>query len=450
MSESEASVSDATVNNALKKKLGNSSTGRKPLSYLFDSDSSADEVALAGKAGTTTKDNKKQTKGKSPNNPRGRGQKATKKSSTSDSDDLELPVQKVVGNNNLSKSEGPIYSDSDSDGSLKKRPGSPVATKAAVKEFTRKSNKKELGAKSSLAQQKKTVTPKQGKQGPKGGRKKKGAEQQLIVPQREAAKKATESIRTVKSRKDGLVGDNASGQDGSVASPATFNDRESESFEKTAMEKFKDIAAASVQDKIKKRNDKSKPTVAENRRGANKKSVKSESVGGNKDAESTIHGHYDELRDQYEFDGSNDSKNVPNFVPQRQAAKKAAEHIRSGLSNIVAARLIIEDEMEATRRKGKGDRTTQPNKTSLDSSSPGPPPTGTTGGKKQPNRSRGKSPFIDKAVENSSLQTGDSSSSKQRSRKRVLSKGITTNFYQNITYINCDLGIIIFMIPVDM
>jgi len=62
-------------------------------------------------------------------------------------------------------------------------------------------------------------------------------------------------------------------------------------------------------------------------------------------------------RDQYDFDLSNDdSKNVISYVPQRQAAKKAAEHIRSGLSNIVAARLIIEDEMEAATKKPKGEK----------------------------------------------------------------------------------------------
>lgn len=314
LSESEASVSDVTgpsSSTLIKKKLHVS--GRKPLSYLFDSDSSADGGDDPVKDGGSK--GKKPRKGKSPTS-KGRQKGGGMKSSTSDSDELtlHLPVQK--GGNNLGKSEGPIYSDSESDGSLKRRPGSPVATKAAVKEFTRKSNKKTLQGAMSVGQ-KVVPSTKQGK-GPIAGRKKKGgaiAEPTgLIVPQREAAKKATESIRTVKQRKDGLIDPTTGLEFPSASSPAaTLNDRESESFEKTAMEKFKDIAAASVQDKqIKKGNKSSKTT--ENKRG--KKSAKSENAS--KDEEAELHGLYDELRDQYEFDCSNDSKNVPNFVPQRQ------------------------------------------------------------------------------------------------------------------------------------
>lgn len=96
------------------------------------------------------------------------------------------------------------------------------------------------------------------------------------------------------------------------------------------------------------------------------------------------------------------------------AAKKAAEHIRSGLSNVVAARLIIEDEMESTtRKKSKGDKT-HPLKNSMDVF-PGTP---TSMGGKKPKR--GKSPFQEGTAEDPSL---GESSSKQRSRKRVLSKG---------------------------
>lgn len=360
VSESDASISDATAA-ARKKVLGGS--GRKPLSYLFDSDSSMDGGSLGGEKSI----NKKLVKGSSPK----RGVKSTKKSSSSESEDLDISLAK---GNGTGKTEAPIYSDSDSDAVSARRAGSPMATKAAFKEFSKKSNKTgaQPSRKGTVARKKKGLPP-----------------TDLIVPQREAAKKATESIKSVKPKKEG---DSSSVKDFQISSPSSrANDRESDSFEKTAFEKFKDIAAASVQDKQKK----GRVKATESRRGGTTRKRPNE--------ESPLDLLDPELRDQFEFDGSNDSKNVPNFVPQRQAAKKAAEHIRSGLSNIVAARLIIEDEMEATtKKKLKGEKLKNAQVSAV------------ILGKKG-NKIKGSV----REETDESPSTGD----RQRSRKRTLSKG---------------------------
>jgi len=193
---------------------------------------------------------------------------------SSDSDDLEdLPRKSAE------KSSVPIYSDSEES----ENPS--VPTKGALKHFKKSPGKKKRTLKKDV------VDP-----------------STMIVPQREAAKKASESIRTVKKKPE----TSSSSSNSNVPICNTF-------YEEGPMDQLPCPSPVPQPDDMFPHGTKRK--------------------GRRKEPDLSLE-DLEELQAPY--------------VPQRQAAKKAAEHIRSGLSNIVAARLIIEDEMEASRKKGKG------------------------------------------------------------------------------------------------
>lgn len=386
---------------------------RKPLSYLFDSDSSLENATPAGVGATTGTGSKKgkagAAAGKGKGNKKGAaaksgGVKGAKTTSYfSDSDELELPL--VRGGNTKSGNKTgtlndnvPIYSDSDSEDmkpavlppSSTSTSGTPATNKkepkgrAAAKEKPlRKSKtgsqqnltdiiKKETDGspegKAATRKSKSPATPKgKGKgAGNKRTRNKSGFVDptELIVPQREAAKKATESIRSVKQKaKDQQQAggaDNAEGGSigGSKEDLSITPKEPTKGKANKSSAPFAPVSTLSDSD-----NEEEKPAPTQKRRG--KSAEKGTRKGGAPgspvapaaaadDEEEDETGDMDD-KDEFDFDmdkDGNSGKNV-SYVPQRQAAKKAAEHIRSGLSNIVAARLIIEDEMELARKKTK-------------------------------------------------------------------------------------------------
>ena len=372
LSESEVSVKGGTSG------IGASTSPRKPLSYLFDTDSSMDAVIM-------TNSGRSKATGPAKKGVKGRGLKQMEKTlnSTSDSDELDLPVVpvqkgrgKAAATNNKRQ---PIYSDTDSEGSAAKRQLASiaaVATKGALKEFSGKKNKPKPGVAKPLPVP--IVTPilaaaKKRGRGP-GGKKKNALEPTgLIVPQREAAKKATESIRSVKPIKGKDSGLTAEGGDSPDHSPVSLTRKEKESVltKDTLKPKVKEQETLSDSEEVKPPVKKKPPLPTKKGQQAKRKLKVKDDSSSTKT----------EVKNEYEFDedGEHNPASV-SYVPQRQAAKKAAEHIRSGLSNIVAARLIIEDEIEASHKKyksdrsgksGRGDSSKSPNRSRTKSSSPG-------------------------------------------------------------------------------
>ncbi|XP_014241583.1 PHD finger protein rhinoceros [Cimex lectularius] len=220
---------------------------------------------------------------------------------TDDSDDL-IPFTNVKKD---SRSASNIYSDSDSDTSLKdERNEQRLRTKAALKEFTalahknKKSNKKspsknkERNIDSSMEDEyyrdKENVNLSK--------QKSKDPTTDLIVPQRQAAKKATESIRSTHVKKSELI---LSEQE---AIKTMSSNEESKLSKPNKSVKLKGSKELSVKENKLLMDDKSKLS-----------------------------------NDIYEFDKDLCSdQDILAYVPQRQAAKKAAEHIKSGLHKPVS------------------------------------------------------------------------------------------------------------------
>jgi len=324
---------------------GGTKAVRKPLAYLFDTDSSRDAVIISNS--TKNKSLPKKKLGK------GRGLKQMdrtleKSQSTSESElDLPTPVPKPRGKAAAAaNARRPIYSDTESDSGAPKKPTSSVITKGALKEFSKKSKQK-IQAPLPIMKSTIRVSPLlqkvedppvvKKKRGRVPGRKKLDPFEanELIVPQREAAKKASESIRSVKKGKE-----QGAGQDGGE-SPGPFPPREV-TVKEILKGNIKEIVPIEEKPAIRKKSGAAEPRMSKLSR---KLSLKEPEVLPLPKAE------------RGRAAGSDlDESAVSSIVPQRQAAKKAAEHIRSCQSNVVAARLIIEDEMEASRKKSKQER----------------------------------------------------------------------------------------------
>lgn len=293
--------------------------GRKPLEYLFESESSVENATpgkkgkqVASKAGTKKKEKVSQQRNK-------------EKDYSSDSD-LELPT--TGGKRAPTKDSAVIYTDSDEETDKKELK---TPTKKAVKKVKDESpvevTPPKKGKKVPPVAATTPVTPTvpkvtKGKAGGKKGKKSAFDPTELIVPQRMAAKKATESIRTAKKPKE-----------------APKDDEIKEEIQPKEVKKTNQQKVSTLTDSEDEKSTKRKKSVE-------RKPAPSVAPKAKKPADEVEEEEEGEIKDEEE------AKNV-SYVPQRQAAKKAAEHIRSGLSNIVAARLIIEDEMEATRKKEK-------------------------------------------------------------------------------------------------
>lgn len=330
LSESETSIIAPSTTAAgtikPKKKSANASQSKSLSSYLFETDSSMDAIIMSN----VTSVRKKSPKRKGPPKTSGLKQmeKALQQSSATDSDDLELPGLKVQRGGMSKRDRALIYSDSDSETASRKMANviNSVATKGALKEFSKKKLKETPIKKSPLKKIKRIGA----------GRKKKNGDydpSELIVPQREAAKKASESIRAVKGVKAKESGTE-------MGSPGVI---------------FKEKDVLPVRETIttKGKQSKRRESVSDSERPAVKKERNLGKKLKEKLDDPASPSSPSEIKDEFDFDDANAESSSVSYVPQRQAAKKAAEHIRSGLSNIVAARLIIEDEMEAARKKTK-------------------------------------------------------------------------------------------------
>lgn len=339
-SESLSSLSETEI--SVKGSAASTKAVRKPLSYLFDTDSSMDAVIMSNSTKNKALPKRRVSKGQGLK----QMEKTLDKSSTSDSElDIPSPAPKSRGKGFLAAPSSvrrqPIYSDTESDSAIPKKSAPPVATKGALKEFSSKKIKQKSPVMKSIIRvspllQKVEDVPPLKKRGRIPGRKKKVdpfEATELIVPQREAAKKASESIRSVK----GLKGkEQGAGQDGGE-SPGPTPVKEVV-VKETPKDKVKETMSFQVKAPIRR-----KASVTELKK--KRKPKPSEEIPPPRSVE----------RRSSDVDG--DGASAVSIVPQRQAAKKAAEHIRSCQSNVVAARLIIEDEMEASRKKSKLDRT---------------------------------------------------------------------------------------------
>lgn len=229
--------------------------------------------------------------------------------SGSDSDEL-MPIHGVQ--KTLTKTMSSIYSDSDStDVSMKNDDKSTASdslqnklrTKASVKEFSQKPSTSKSPNKSSPENKKKTkFNSISRKESP--SKKKDYVPSDLIVPQRQAAKKATENLKSTTSNR--LVKE-----------------------QQAPIEE-----APKVEDKLKL----AKPKL---------KSVK-DSRDPTKDQSKKEPG---KQADIFDIDKELESAEILAYVPQRQAAKKAAEHIKSGLGKPVPPTLATEPTSESEKSK---------------------------------------------------------------------------------------------------
>jgi hypothetical protein len=241
--------------------------------------------------------------------------------SGSDSDEL-MPIRTTQKAD--AKTMSSIYSDSDSsDVSMKNDDKSSNAasdsqqnrlrTKAAVKEFSHKPSTSKSPNKGSPENKKKNKIETVKKESP--SKKKDYVPSDLIVPQRQAAKKATENLKSTTSNR-------------------------------VVKEQAQDEPPPKVEDKPAKiQKPKARPT----------KEVKEVVVKETKkDAVKT--------GDIFDIDKEMDKLDnleILAYVPQRQAAKKAAEHIKSGLGKPVTQTVAPFDDDKTTKKEAESNSTTK-------------------------------------------------------------------------------------------
>lgn len=254
--------------NPYKKSYVNGTTRRK--SSLFGSSSESGGDRRPTKIGDSSSEDERYRQ-----KPLGRLQREVGRSLSEDSDDLlPLPRAAPVPSSRLG---GHIYSDTDSDNSLHDDHNSTLKTKGALKSFTGADRKKG---------QRKAVS-----NADKENIKSSKPPREVIVPERTAAKKATEHIRGSSKRKRD------------------------------------DNQAVSSDEKDKEKVSKFVKTVNKVERGRTPREDKvKETALGDKD-------------------------NLLGYVPQREAAKKATETIKSGLKPQEEAKLISEKKREEAKKR---------------------------------------------------------------------------------------------------
>ncbi|XP_047345699.1 PHD finger protein rhinoceros [Vespa velutina] len=209
--------------------------------------------------------------------------------SGSESDEL-LPL-----NTNSATRLGPsvasaIYSDTDSDSQEHASHSAVLITKAAVKEFSAadisKNSQKSFTCKDTKQDYVDDST--KNKENVKSAKKKEYIPSALIVPQRQAAKKASEIMQRSQAKRDNLTTESIE----FVKSPGEETKSTKQTKEKPSGKKQKDNKTTKDQTKS---------------------------------------------NDVYDFDKEfGDGMEILAYVPQRQAAKKAAEHIKSGMGTKIA------------------------------------------------------------------------------------------------------------------
>ncbi|XP_054005546.1 PHD finger protein rhinoceros [Hylaeus anthracinus] len=205
-----------------------------------------------------------------------------------------------------------IYSDTDSDSQEHASHSAVLITKAAVKEFSAanlsKNSQKSFGKDSRHTESTyhNTGTKNKENQSKGGAKKKEYIPSALIVPQRQAAKKASEIMqRTQQTKKDNSVPEVTSE---AVTSPV-------EELPKCSTKQSKEKSPSKKQ----RENKPSKET---------------------------------KNNDVYDFDKEfGDGTEILAYVPQRQAAKKAAEHIKSGMGTKPATQIEQQENPDGRSKK---------------------------------------------------------------------------------------------------
>lgn len=202
-------------------------------------------------------------------------------SSGSESDAL-LPLSTNAGSRLGPSVASAIYSDTDSDSQEHHSHSAVLITKAAVKEFSAadisKNTQKNFTCKDAARSDYQDESTKN-KENVKNSKKKEYIPSSLIVPQRQAAKKASEIMQRTQGKKENTASE-----------PVEFVKSPGEPLKPT----------------------KEKPSGKKQRDNKTPKDTKNNDV--------------------YDFDKEfGDGTEILAYVPQRQAAKKAAEHIKSGM-----------------------------------------------------------------------------------------------------------------------
>lgn len=252
--------------------------------------------------------------------------------SCSDSDELLVIRSSQKGDNHKSMKStmSSIYSDTDSsDVSMKNDDKSSNATndsqsklrtKAAVKDFTHKPstskspNKSNIGNKKKLKDENKVESPTK--------KKEYVPQSDLIVPQRQAAKKATENIKsnTTSRTKDHVPAtEEVKIEDKSKVKIKPKTGKEKEPSKEEDKPKDKEV-------KESKEKDIKEPKVKEVKDMRLKESKENtDKINKMKDPKPVSDSS------EIEKDAEKIETEIFTYVPQREAAKKAAEHIKSGL-----------------------------------------------------------------------------------------------------------------------
>lgn len=275
------------------------------------------------------------------NSPRSKGQgllqmekELEDKTGSDDSDDLVTFFQVKKDSRGVSN----IYSDTDSDSSFKdsrNESSHPMRTKAAMKEFTAlnqgKHKKSQIKSSKLFTRNEKPNPPdssieddyyrdKENVNVTKKKKKDNSAPSDLIVPQRQAAKKASESLRHHGKSKNDILSE---------------------------QEAIKTMTTSNDENKLK-----SKVTK-----------IKSKEIAKEKNTRDARDDKLKSPNDIYEFDKDlcGDGQDIIAYVPQRQAARKATENIKSGLNKPVSTTNENEveqkiDKMKISEVKSKKDK----------------------------------------------------------------------------------------------
>lgn len=287
--------------------------------------------------------------------------------SASDSDEL-IPIHHHSGTQKIETKMSSIYSDSDSsDASIKNTDSqqNKLRTKAAVKEFSHKPST----SKQNLENKKKTkVEPinstitSPSKKEPSTKPKKDYVPSDLIVPQRQAAKKATENLKSTTTSR-AIKESTASVEEPPLSAitssqPNKLDDKLKKEKLKTKLSK----ETPSIGTTIKRDGKREREEIKRERDDINrereatkreKEEVRKEKEDAKKEREDGKEksGTGDVFDIEKEMDKL-ENQEILAYVPQRQAAKKAAEHIKSGLGKAPPS-IVIEPSVEVEKPKSK-------------------------------------------------------------------------------------------------
>ncbi|XP_014484114.1 PREDICTED: PHD finger protein rhinoceros [Dinoponera quadriceps] len=326
------SSSETEVTKPTKTAAGKcASKSKQPAGVKAELESSTEEEADASKSKTPAR--RKSKKASAPDRPRPKlrdnsesdkldtvnsrsrtlqhMEKELGSASGSESDDEFLPLSTNAASRLGPSVASAIYSDTDSDSVEHHSSHSAVLiTKAAVKEFSAAEISKNATSQKNFAnkdrQEYHHADEPKSKENAKGSKKKEYIPSALIVPQRQAAKKASEIMQRAQGKKENTVNE-----------PVEF------------------VKSPGEEQPVKP----AKPSSA-------KEKPSSKKQRDSKPAKDTKN------NDVYDFDKDfGDGTEILAYVPQRQAAKKAAEHIKSGMGTKTAPPDLETAEVKGTKKE---------------------------------------------------------------------------------------------------